>query len=46
MPSIRYKILVNGEVKHTDLSFGMAIDYILKYINEYTNVTIEKYHKW
>lgn len=44
MPPVRYKILVDGELKHTDLPYSLAIDYVMKYIHTNSEVTIKAYH--
>lgn len=44
MPPLRYKILINGELKHTDLPYSTAIDYMMKYLHENGEVTIQSYY--
>lgn len=44
MPSLRYKILINGELKHTDLPYSTAIDFMMKYLHESGEVTIKSYY--
>jgi len=44
MPTPRYKIWIKGDLKHSDLSYTEAIDYVMKYIHIYNEVTIESYY--
>ena len=44
MSQLRYKILINGELKHTDLPYSTAIDFMMKYLHESGEVTIKSYY--